>query len=277
LAQGWRRQRLLRAFGKARGAFSARACPSAAPPFLRGSCRESKNPEKLLVGENPKRRVVLATARLHHSAPSFALPPMTRGDGTPVNAVFGFSSMLFKQMQDHADDDMIVVFDAGRLSFRNEIYDKYRPTAWSRRRSSCRSSRCARRGARFRPCPRGRVAGFEADDLIATYVYRAREQGREVVIVSSDKDLMQLVADGVLMWDPIKSREIGPAEVEERFGVGPELVRTASHWPATAPTTSPVSRASASRPLPSSCSSSARSTRCSPTPRPSSSQSAARP
>ncbi len=171
------------------------------------------------------RRVVLVDGSGYIFRAFFALPPMTRGDGTPVNAVFGFSSMLFKLMQDHANDDMIVVFDAGRVSFRNEIYDRYKANRDEPPPELVPQFELVRDAARAFGLPAVEVEGFEADDLIATYVDRARAMGREVVIVSSDKDLMQLVAEGVRMWDPMKAKEIGPAEVEERFGVGPELVQ----------------------------------------------------
>ena len=177
------------------------------------------------MSEPTKPRVVLVDGSGYIFRAFFALPPMTRGDGTPVNAVFGFSSMLFKLMQDHADDDMIVVFDAGRVSFRNEIYEAYKANRDEPPPELVPQFALVRDAARAFGLPAVEVPGFEADDLIATYVDRARALDREVVIVSSDKDLMQLVAPGVVMWDPMKSRMIGPAEVEERFGVGPELVQ----------------------------------------------------
>jgi len=175
--------------------------------------------------ESPKPRLVLVDGSGYIFRAFFALPPMTRGDGTPVNAVFGFSSMLFKLMQDHRDDDMIVVFDAGRVSFRNEIYDQYKANRDEPPPELVPQFALVRDAARAFGLPAVEVEGFEADDLIATYVDRARELDRDVIIVSSDKDLMQLVAPGVVMWDPMKAREIGPAEVEERFGVPPELVQ----------------------------------------------------
>jgi DNA polymerase-1 len=120
---------------------------------------------------------------------------------------------------------MIVVFDAGRISFRNEIYDQYKANRDEPPPELVPQFDLVRDAARAFGLPAVEVKGFEADDLIATYVDRARALDREVIIVSSDKDLMQLVAPGVVMWDPMKSREIGPVEVEERFGVGPELVQ----------------------------------------------------
>ncbi|MCB2055029.1 MAG: DNA polymerase I [Geminicoccaceae bacterium] len=154
----------------------------------------------------------------------FALPPMTRPDGTPVNAVFGFSAMLFKLMQERAGDDMIVVFDAGRVSFRNELYADYKANRTDPPEELVPQFALVRDAGRAFGMPVVETPGLEADDLIASYARAARAEGREVCIVSSDKDLMQLVGDGISMWDPMKSRDIGAAEVVERFGVGPELV-----------------------------------------------------
>jgi DNA polymerase-1 len=155
----------------------------------------------------------------------FALPPMTRPDGTPVNAVFGFASMLLKLMQERPDDDMIVVFDAGKTTFRNEIYTDYKANREEPPAELVPQFALIREAARAFGLPVVEVDGFEADDLIATYARQARARGEPVVVVSSDKDLMQLVGDGVELWDPMKNKRIGPAEVVERFGVGPELVR----------------------------------------------------
>ena len=155
----------------------------------------------------------------------YGLPPMTRGDGTPVNAVFGFSSMLFKLMQDREEDDIIVIFDHSRHSFRNEIYSDYKANRGDPPPELVPQFQLVREAGRAFNLPVVEVAGYEADDLIASYAKAARNAGREIVVVSSDKDLMQLVGDGVAMWDPMKSMEIGCDQVVERFGVGPELVR----------------------------------------------------
>ncbi|MEZ5835372.1 MAG: DNA polymerase I [Geminicoccaceae bacterium] len=155
----------------------------------------------------------------------FGLPPMTRPDGTPVNAVFGFSSMIFKLMQDWPDDDMIVVFDASRRSFRTELYAEYKANRTDPPPELVPQFPLVRDAGRAFGLPVVQLEGFEADDLIATYARAARERGQEVVVISSDKDLMQLVGDGIAMFDPMKGKAIGPEEVVERFGVGPELVR----------------------------------------------------
>jgi len=150
--------------------------------------------------------------------------PMTRPDGTPVAAVFGFCSMLWKMLQDHECDRIAVIFDAGRRSFRNDIYPEYKAHRPEPPPELVPQFALVREATRAFNIPAIEVPGFEADDLIASYARRAREAGDEVTIVSSDKDLMQLIRPGVRMFDPLKSKPIGEAEVREKFGVGPERV-----------------------------------------------------
>ncbi|MFO1036952.1 MAG: DNA polymerase I [Geminicoccaceae bacterium] len=179
------------------------------------------------MSEPAKKRLVLVDGSGYIFRAFFALPPMTRADGTPVNAVFGFSNMLFKLMQDRPNDDLVVVFDAGRTSFRNDLYDQYKANRDEAPNELIPQFALVREAARAFGLPAVELDGYEADDLIASYARSAREAGEEVLIVSSDKDLMQLVASGVEMWDPMKQKPIGPAEVVEKFGVKPELVRDA--------------------------------------------------
>ena len=153
-----------------------------------------------------------------------ALPPLTRADGTPVNAVYGYCTMLLKLMEDAEADSMAVIFDAGRKTFRNDIYPDYKANRDEPPEDLVPQFDLIRQATRAfgRPCIEQQ--GYEADDLIATYARLARERGIDVTIVSSDKDLMQLVRPGVAMLDPMKNRRIGEAEVRERFGVGPDKV-----------------------------------------------------
>ncbi|MFQ5775731.1 MAG: DNA polymerase I, partial [Kiloniellaceae bacterium] len=153
-----------------------------------------------------------------------ALPPMTRPDGTPVNAVFGFVNMLIKLLADTEAEGIAVVFDATRETFRNEIYPAYKANRPEPPEELIPQFALIREATRAFNVPCVETDNYEADDLIATYAKAARERGLEVTIVSSDKDLMQLVEPGVTMLDPVKNRAIGPAEVEERFGVPPEKV-----------------------------------------------------
>jgi DNA polymerase I len=153
-----------------------------------------------------------------------ALPPMTRPDGTPVNAVYGFTNMLLKLLGETDADCVAVIFDAARANFRNDIYPEYKATRAETPEELIPQFGLIRDATRAFNLPCIEQAGYEADDLIATYARLARERGAKVTIVSSDKDLMQLVRDGVEMLDPIKNRMIGPAEVEEKFGVPPAKV-----------------------------------------------------
>ena len=153
-----------------------------------------------------------------------ALPMLTRPDGTPVNAVLGFSNMLLKLLADARAEAVAVVFDSKRLNFRNEFYPDYkahRPEPPEELKPQFALIREATE-AFCLPCLE--LEGYEADDLIATYARLAQEAGRQVTIVSSDKDLMQLVRPGVGMFDPMKNKAIGPDEVFEKFGVPPEKV-----------------------------------------------------
>ena len=153
-----------------------------------------------------------------------ALPPLTRADGTPVNAVLGFVHMLMRLLENTDVDHLAVVFDSGRRNFRHDIYPDYkahRPPApeelipqFPLIREACQAFNVATVEAQ----------GFEADDLIASYAACATQQGARVTVVSSDKDLMQLINDQVDMMDPMKNKIIGIPEVQEKFGVGPDRV-----------------------------------------------------
>ena len=158
-----------------------------------------------------------------------ALPPLTRkSDGLQVNAVLGFCNMLWKLLADMPKDDkpthLAVVFDKSEKTFRTDMYPEYkahRPDLPEDLRPQFPLIRDAVRAFEI-PCLE--QAGFEADDLIATYARLATEAGATATIVSSDKDLMQLVGNGVTMYDTMKDKRIGPAEVMEKFGVGPDKV-----------------------------------------------------
>lgn len=155
----------------------------------------------------------------------FALPPLTDKIGTPVGAVFGFCNMLFKLAQDRPGEQMIVVFDKGSHSFRNEMYAAYKANRDEPPEDLRPQFPLVRDAAAAFGVPVVELEGYEADDIIATYARQAAVDGRPVTIVSSDKDLMQLIGDGVEMFDPMKAKEIGPDEVMAKFGVAPAKVR----------------------------------------------------
>jgi DNA polymerase-1 len=154
-----------------------------------------------------------------------ALPPMTRADGTPVNAVLGYVNMLIKLIEDTDADYIAVIFDKARRTFRNDIYPDYKANRAETPEDLIPQFDLIRDATRAIGVPAVDQDNYEADDLIATYAHQARALGAKVTIVSSDKDLMQLVEDGeVVLLDTFKNRQIGAAQVREKFGVGPEKV-----------------------------------------------------
>ncbi|MBX2832263.1 MAG: DNA polymerase I [Rhodospirillales bacterium] len=172
----------------------------------------------------PPRRVVLVDGSGFIFRAFHALPPMNSPDGTPVNAVYGFCTMLMKLREDTKPDHMAVIFDPKGKTFRNDFYPEYkahRPPAPEELVPQFGLIRDATRAFNL-PCIE--LEGYEADDLIATYARQAEAEGSDVIIVSSDKDLMQLVTDRVQMFDAMKNRTIGAAEVMEKFGVAPNKV-----------------------------------------------------
>ncbi len=158
-----------------------------------------------------------------------ALPPLTRkSDGLPVGAVSGFVNMIWKMVEENRGPDapthVAVVFDKGSHTFRNDLYDQYKANRDEMPEDLRPQIPLTREATRAFNIACLEQEGFEADDIIATLACRARDAGGRVTIVSSDKDLMQLVGDGVEMFDAMKNRRIGPEEVEEKFGVRPDRV-----------------------------------------------------
>src|SRR4030081_2665798 len=158
-----------------------------------------------------------------------ALPPLTRkSDGLQLNAVLGFCNMLWKLLRDMNPEErptnLAVVFDKAKNTFPTEMYPKYKAQRPDPPDDLIPQFAFIREAVRAFDLPCLEQAGFEADDLIATYVRLACEAGASATIVSSDKDLMQLVNDCVVMYDTMKDRKIGIPEVIEKFGVPPEKV-----------------------------------------------------
>src|SRR5712671_236672 len=158
-----------------------------------------------------------------------ALPPLNRkSDGLQVNAVLGFCNMLWKLLRDMPPGDkpthLAIVFDKSEITFRNELYPDYKAHRPPAPDDLIPQFAMIREAVKAFDLPCLEQSGFEADDLIATYVREAVERGATATIVSSDKDLMQLVTDCVTMYDTMKDRRIGIPEVIEKFGVPPEKV-----------------------------------------------------
>ncbi len=157
-----------------------------------------------------------------------ALPPLTRkSDGLQVNAVLGFCNMLWKLLAEMKNDKpthLAVVFDKSEKTFRTEFYPQYKAHRPDAPEDLIPQFPLIRKAVHAFEIPCLEQAGYEADDLIATYARLASEAKATTTIVSSDKDLMQLVGNGVTMYDTMKDRRIGRDEVIEKFGVGPEKV-----------------------------------------------------
>jgi len=158
-----------------------------------------------------------------------ALPPLNRkSDGLQVNAVLGFCNMLWKLLREMPADNrpthLAIVFDKSEVTFRNKIYSEYKAHRPPAPEDLIPQFALIREAVRAFDLPCLEQGGFEADDLIATYARQACERGATTTIVSSDKDLMQLVNDKIMMYDTMKDRRIGIPEVIEKFGVPPEKV-----------------------------------------------------
>ncbi len=162
----------------------------------------------------------------------YALPPLSRkSDGLPTGAVSGFCSMLFKLLEDARSDDseqkpthFAVIFDSARKNFRNEIYSEYKANRSEAPDDLVPQFEYIRKSVKAFNLPSIELLNYEADDLIATYAKQITSAGAKVTIISSDKDLMQLVSGKIRLYDPMKSKVIGEKEVLEKFGVQPKQV-----------------------------------------------------
>ena len=162
----------------------------------------------------------------------YALPPLSRkSDGLPTGAVSGFCSMLFKLLEDARADDskqkpthFAVIFDSARKNFRNEIFKDYKANRSEAPEDLAPQFEYIRKSVKAFNLPSIELRNYEADDLIATYVKQILKLGAKVTVISSDKDLMQLVSKEVRLYDPMKNKLIGEKEVLDKFGVKPNQV-----------------------------------------------------
>jgi DNA polymerase I len=162
----------------------------------------------------------------------YALPPLTRkSDGLPVGAVSGFCSMLFKLLEDSKSSEnlqkpshFVVIFDAARKTFRNQIYSDYKANRSEAPDDLAPQFEYIRKSVVAFNLPAVDLPNYEADDLIATYAEQILSKGAKVTIVSSDKDLMQLYKKDVRLFDPMKNKFVTPEDIVTKFGVGPEKV-----------------------------------------------------
>ena len=168
----------------------------------------------------------------------YALPPLSRkSDGLPTGAVSGFCSMLFKLLEDARLDDsknkpthFAVIFDSARKNFRNEIYSDYKANRAEAPDDLAPQFEYIRKSVEAFNLPSIELLNYEADDLIATYAKKISEAGAKVTVISSDKDLMQLVSNKIRLFDPMKSKLIGEKEVIEKFGAAEISDRFIDQW-----------------------------------------------
>ena len=154
----------------------------------------------------------------------YALPPMTNPEGIPINAVYGFMNMMVKLVDDFKPKNIAVAFDFARETFRNEIYPDYKSNRTTPPEDLIPQFSLIKKATEVLGLPILELEGYEADDLIATFQAIAHKENRKVVIVSSDKDLMQLVDNNTVMLDPMKQTWIDEEKVLEKFGVKPNRV-----------------------------------------------------
>ncbi len=178
---------------------------------------------------SPDDHVVLVDGSGYIFRAYHALPPLTRkSDGLPVGAVAGFCNMLWRLLRDKIDGEkathIAVIFDASSTTFRNAIYDQYKANRTEPPEDLRPQFALIRAATRAFDLPSIEMEGYEADDIIATYARQAAKAGAEVTIISSDKDLMQLVDDRISLFDTMKDKKIGAPEVVEKFGVLPDKV-----------------------------------------------------
>jgi DNA polymerase-1 len=183
--------------------------------------------DRPLTQDGPALRLYLIDASAYIFRAYHALPPLTRkSDGLPVGAVQGYCNMLWKMLKDMKGADgpthLAAIFDHSEKTFRNDLYDQYKAHRPPAPEDLVPQFPLVREATRAFGVHCVELPGYEADDLIATYACKARDLGGEAVIVSSDKDLMQLIGRGVVMYDPMKDRRLGEEAVMEKFGVTPD-------------------------------------------------------
>ncbi len=154
----------------------------------------------------------------------YAIRHLSSPKGFPTNALYGFTQMLLKVLKDRKPDHIAVVFDVGRQTFRTELYPEYKANRSAMPEDLVPQISPIKEMVRAFNIPALEMAGYEADDIIATIARDCEKKGMDVVVVTGDKDLMQVVSENITLLDTMKDKVSGISEVHERFGVGPELV-----------------------------------------------------
>ena len=154
----------------------------------------------------------------------FAIRHLSSPKGFPTNALYGFTQMLLKVMKDRAPAHVAVIFDAGKLTFRNELFPAYKATRSTMPEDLAQQIEPIKQMVRAFNIPALELPGFEADDIIGTIARKCEAQGMACVVVTGDKDLMQIVSENVTLLDTMKDKSFGIPDVVEKFGVGPDRV-----------------------------------------------------
>lgn len=154
----------------------------------------------------------------------FALPPLTNSAGLPTNAIYGFTNMMLKFIREHKPQYLAVALDAGRETFRNELFADYKANRPEAPAELLPQFPYVRKALDALSVPVLELEGYEADDIIATLCRMLSGHHCELIVVSGDKDLMQLVTNGVKLYDSAKERWIGAHEVKAKFGVEPQRI-----------------------------------------------------
>jgi len=154
----------------------------------------------------------------------YAIRHLSSPKGFPTNALYGFTQMLLKVLKDRKPDHIAVVFDAGRETFRTALYPEYKANRAAMPEDLVPQIKPIKEMVRAFDIPALEMQGYEADDIIGTIAHDCERRGMDVVVVTGDKDLMQIVSDKITLLDTMKDKATGAPEVHERFGVGPERV-----------------------------------------------------
>jgi len=177
-----------------------------------------------MTGEKKRPKLVLIDGSNYLFRAFYAIRELTNSQGFPTNAIYGFTTMLLKLLREQAPDYIAVAFDVKGPTFRHKAYEQYKATRKATPETLVPQIPCVKEVVRGFSIPVLEQQGLEADDIIGTVARAQAGEGMEVVIVSGDKDLMQLVSGDVVMVDTMKDKTYDAAAVKEFFGVGPELV-----------------------------------------------------
>jgi DNA polymerase-1 len=186
--------------------------------------RDRQMIQETLPGQGSRPTLYLIDGSSYIYRAYYAIRHLSSPKGFPTNALYGFTQMLLKVLKDRRPDHVAVVFDAGRTTFRTELYPDYKANRAAMPDDLVPQISPIKEMVRAFNIPALELAGFEADDIIGTIARECEGRGIDVVVVTGDKDLMQIVTDRVRLLDTMKEKESGKAEVKERFGVGPEQV-----------------------------------------------------